>query len=217
MIEHDGIYLVPFTQETVALLVAWHNTDPWFDDVMSDVPGPKSALEIQSIYNAFLPPKGRLFVGGIKKDDKSGVVPIGVVALANIDHKNRTAEIYGGIGFEAERAKGYGNKAIAAIIKWGREELGLHRIEAWVKSKNKFAVSTLQSCGFVIECEMKDKIFQNGKFQNMTLLANTGRGEIDVDDFVKYYKEVEDKTVPVHAIGLLKQFIRWKYNLPSKE
>ena len=217
MIMGDGIYLVPYTQETVALLMAWHNTDPWFDDVMSETPGPKSALDIQNIYNAFLPPKGRLFVGGIKKDEKGTVIPIGIVAFANIDHKNRCAEIYGGIGFESEREKGHGNKVIAAAMKWAREELGIHRIEAWVKSHNKMAVNTLVSCGFVIECEMKDKIFQGGKFKNMTLLANTGKAEIDVDDFVKYYKDVEDKTVPGHAIGLLKQFIRWKYQLPSKE
>jgi len=214
MIVGDGIYLVPYTQETLALLTAWHNTDPWFDDVMSDVPGPKSVLEIQSIYNNFLPPKGRLFVGGIKKDDKGTVVPIGVVALSNIDPKNRCAEIYGGIGFEAERAKGFGNAAIKAVIKWARSELGIHRVEAWVKSHNKLAINTLMACDFVIECEMKDKIFQDGQFRNMTLLANTGRGELDVEDFVKYYKESEDKTVPAHAIGLLKNFIRWKYQLP---
>jgi RimJ/RimL family protein N-acetyltransferase len=157
---------------------------------MSDEVGPKSIVDIQNIYKQFLPPQGRLFMGAIrpidtmdpeatekfdeaKKKELSELVQIGVVAFCNIDAKNKSAEIFGGIGYPEMREKGYGIDAMKTLIAWGRKELGLHRIYAYCREENKLAVNSLQTAGFTMECHMKDAVFHGGKFENKILLANT--------------------------------------------
>jgi len=193
ILKGEKVYLIPYDETSIGLLVKWHEDDV-FDDVMSDERSPKSIIDIKNIYSRFLPPRGRLFIGAIKpidelkdeekqklspekKKEMEKLIPIGIIALADIDWKNRKAELFGGIGFKEMRNKGYGIDAIKTILNWARKELGLHRIYAYVKAHNKIAINSLKTAGFKVECEMKDAIYQDGKFINKVLMANVPRNK----------------------------------------
>jgi len=173
MIKGKKVVLLPYASADWNLLEAWHQ-DPWFDDVMSDEIRGKDQSDIISMYKRFSPPNGRLFMGArISKNQEEIPVKIGMVAITNIDWKNRKAEIVGGIGPVDLRNKGYGIDAIETVVDWARRQLGLHRIYAIVKAHNEAAIKSLQAAGFKIEGAMKDAHFQDGNFINKVMLANT--------------------------------------------
>lgn len=202
MIKGERVYLMPVTDLSMMLIAKWHE-DEWFDDVMSGERGPKSVIDLKNMYQQFMPPYGRLFMGCIRpseimeakdiaklsdtqKVSSNELVQVGVVALANIDWKNRKAEIYGGIGETGLREKGLGIDAMRTIIHWARLELGLHRIYAYVKEHNQIAINSLKTAGFTLECMMKDAAYQDGKFINKALLAATPREMKDKQGNVYY-------------------------------
>ena len=189
MIKGERVYLMPFNDLSLLLVQKWHE-DEWFDDVMSGERGPKSSVDIKNLYQGFMAPHGRLFVVCIKPSeimDKASIdalnpsqkekidelIQVGVVALTNIDMKNRKAEIYGGIGDKTLREKGLGIDTIQVMVKWARKELGLHRIYAYVKEHNQIAINSIKTAGFTLECMMKDACYQDGKFINKAMLACT--------------------------------------------
>ena len=202
MIKGDRVTLVPVNDITMALIVKWHE-DPWFDDVLSNECSPKSANDLRNFYAQFLPPAGRIFAATIvpldgmdekdkekldnkQKDMLAQPMQIGIIALTNIDMKNRKAEIFGGIGEPTLREKGYGIEGLGLMVKWARKELGLHRIYAYIKEHNQLAINSMKSAGFVLECMMKDATYQDGQFINKALMSSVPKELKDKNGNIYY-------------------------------
>ena len=91
----------------------------------------------------------------IKLQDTNQV--IGHCELAGIDLKHRTATFCRLlIGEKTLRGKGFGHDAIIEAIKYGFEELGLHRIELNVFDFNKGAIALYKKIGFKEEGLLRD-------------------------------------------------------------
>lgn len=168
IIKGKKIDLHPYDEGLIKFLFKWHNNDD-FDDLMSDEVGPKSVLDIKSIYSKFMPEQGgRLFIAATKEDVPK---PIGVVALSDINLRHRKAQIWGGIGETVDRRKGYGNEGIELMIKWASNQFMINRFYAYVKEHNTLAKNTLEKCGFVLDAIIKDDVFQDGEFKNTLLMS----------------------------------------------
>ncbi len=88
---------------------------------------------------------------------------IGTIGFYYIKPEHYRAEI-GYMLLPEFQGKGYVSEAIAAVVNYGFEAMGLHSIEALVDPENIASRAVLKKCGFVREAYFKENEFYNGKF-----------------------------------------------------
>lgn len=75
--------------------------------------------------------------------------PIGFTYLADIDHRNRTAEFGIVIGEGDCRGKGFGTETTQLVLSYAFSVLGLHNVVLKVYEFNKSAIRAYEKAGFV--------------------------------------------------------------------
>jgi ribosomal-protein-alanine N-acetyltransferase len=93
---------------------------------------------------------------------------IGGTSLINIDHQSERAEIAYWLGKPYWR-KGYGTEAARAIVKYGFEELGLHRINGRHLGRNPASGRVLRKIGMKHEGCQRQAYKKWGKFEDFEL------------------------------------------------
>ncbi len=76
---------------------------------------------------------------------------------------------YGELGYTLARehwGKGFMSEAIAAVVPFGFNTLGFHRVEAITRTANVASSRALEKNGFVQEGHFKENIFANGTFHD---------------------------------------------------
>ena len=96
---------------------------------------------------------------------------IGSVGLMYLDHRNQSAELGIVIGAKEHWGKGYGREAITVLLEYGFHTLNLNRIALRVDADHPAAIRCYKNCGFVMEGEMRQVIFREGKFFNQYLMS----------------------------------------------
>lgn len=97
----------------------------------------------------------------IKGDDTF----IGLIGFWRIVKEHHYAEL----GYMLSRAhwgNGYISEAIAAVVPFGFDTLGFHRVEAITRPVNVASIRALEKNGFQREGLLKESIFWNGEFQD---------------------------------------------------
>jgi RimJ/RimL family protein N-acetyltransferase len=97
--------------------------------------------------------------------------PIGVISLMNISEANDSAELSVILGHPEDRHHGYGAEAIATIIRYGFEELGLNRVGLSVFEFNEEAISTYEKVGFSEEGRLRQALKRDGIFHDAILMS----------------------------------------------
>lgn len=80
----------------------------------------------------------------------------------------------GEIGYELapdEWGKGYATEAARAIVRFGFEELGLHRIAAWTVADNTGSARVLQKLGMTLEGRLRDRERYKGRYWDVLMYA----------------------------------------------
>ncbi len=88
---------------------------------------------------------------------------IGFVRLQEIDWMHRVAQLNLGLGAPADRGQGYGQEALDLILRYGFDELGLHRIAAYLGSYNTGAARFLERNGFLLEVRRRLALARDGQ------------------------------------------------------
>ena len=96
---------------------------------------------------------------------------VGVVRLAPVDVVNRSARLGIGILDPARLGHGIGTEAIRLVLRWGFEELGLHRVSLTVIADNSRAVAAYTRCGFVVEGRFCDSVWLDGRWHDDLSMA----------------------------------------------
>jgi len=109
------------------------------------------------------------FVFGIELIESSKI--IGTCGIYEIDNISRKGELRMKIGNKDEWGKGYGKMALTQLLKFGFDDLNLHRIWLKVLEDNKGAIKIYINSGFEIEGKMKDEMFIQGKYKNVLLMG----------------------------------------------
>jgi [ribosomal protein S5]-alanine N-acetyltransferase len=99
-----------------------------------------------------------------KKDEQIRI--IGSVSLSNIIMGPFKSCFIGYRIDEQENDKGYATEAITEIIRFGFEELGLHRIEANIIPRNAASVRIAEKTGFTFEGLSKKYLKINGVWED---------------------------------------------------
>ncbi len=113
-------------------------------------------------------------------DDTQSMV--GMIDLSSIDLKNRSAILARVlIGERTLRGKGFGNEAIITTLRYGFEELGLHRIAINVLDFNKGAIELYKHLGFQQEGYLRDYFRIRGTYWSVYRMS------ILEDEFKKFH------------------------------
>ena len=95
---------------------------------------------------------------------------IGVVGPWRIDPENHRGEL-GYMLARAQWGQGLISEAIAAVVDYSFNVLGLHSMEAWTDSRNTPSMRALEKNGFVREAYFKENIFWDGAFSDSVVFG----------------------------------------------
>ena len=90
---------------------------------------------------------------------------LGLIGFWRMDKEHHLAELGYMLAHE-HWGKGYISEAIGALIPFGFNTLGFHRIEAITRPENAASIRALEKNGFVREAHFKENIFWNGSFHD---------------------------------------------------
>lgn len=96
---------------------------------------------------------------------------IGFVALFGIEWNNQCGKMAIGIGNPDFRNKGYGTDALRLILRYGFQELNLHRIGLDVISYNERAIHAYKKVGFRVEGQLRESVLRDGQKYNRILMS----------------------------------------------
>ena len=88
---------------------------------------------------------------------------IGQIAYFLVDSKNHFAEIEYCIGSEYQ-CKGYATEAAKAVIKYGFDEMNLHKVQICTKTINAPSKRVIEKCGLQYEGTLRDYFYMNGVY-----------------------------------------------------
>ena len=95
---------------------------------------------------------------------------IGTAMIFNFDHDAKRAEI--GYVFSRDHwGKGYGTECVALMSDFAFETLNLHKLHASVIDANVGSARILEKNGYVLEGQLKDHFFIEGKYYNDLLFG----------------------------------------------
>jgi RimJ/RimL family protein N-acetyltransferase len=97
--------------------------------------------------------------------------PIGVISLMNISEANDSAELSVIVGHPEDRHQGYGAEAIALLLSYGFEDLGLNRVGLSVFEFNEDAISTYEKLGFRREGRLRKALKRDDAFYDAILMG----------------------------------------------
>jgi RimJ/RimL family protein N-acetyltransferase len=97
--------------------------------------------------------------------------PVGVVSLMNVSETNLSAELSVIVGRPNDRSHGYGAEAIAMIVRYAFEDLGLNRVGLSVFDFNSAAISTYERLGFVHEGRLRRAVKREDGFRDALLMS----------------------------------------------
>jgi len=100
----------------------------------------------------------------IEVEDAEKTKAIGTISLNGINAKDHNATFGIAIGDKKYWSKGYGTEAAGLIIKYGFEQLNLHRINSGALSFNDRSIRMHLKLGFREEGRRREIIFRNGAY-----------------------------------------------------
>lgn len=95
---------------------------------------------------------------------------IGSVGLHNLDKANRNAEL-GYVVSHLYKDRGIATEASSEIVRYGIEELQLHRIYARVFPENRPSARVLEKMGFIKEGVLKESVYMYNRYHDTILYA----------------------------------------------
>ena len=165
MLVGENIILRPERKSDVEYFVEWYNDF----EVMQylDMYLPMTEREWTKLIEEFSIDRAgieALFV--IEMIDGDSFRPIGTVGLHNINSVDSNAMFGIDIGEKDCWSKGYGTEAGQLIIRYGFEQLNLHRIRSEVFSFNERSIRLHNRLGFAREGCRQESVYVNGKYHN---------------------------------------------------
>lgn len=159
-----GVRLVPLDQTHIALTRVWTN-DAELARLM-DRARPVSEDEHGAWFAALQGREDCRYFAILE-----GTAHVGNVWLWAIDARHRKAEIRIVIGDAAVRGRGVGTSAIDLVSRHAFEQLGLHRVYAYVLALNPRARRAFEKAGFALEGTLRDDRSVGDGFVDSYLLS----------------------------------------------
>jgi RimJ/RimL family protein N-acetyltransferase len=157
-----------------------------FAGTMAEINNPESS-KLTGTLEVFTPERIQTWLTGLPgRDDRADWAIIrqsdgaflGEVVLNELDEHNQSMNFRIALWNPEVYGKGYGTEATRAVIDYGLDVVGLHRISLSVFAFNPRAKRVYEKCGFVQEGVARDALFWDGVWVdsiNMSVLSSDPR------------------------------------------
>jgi RimJ/RimL family protein N-acetyltransferase len=163
----ERIELRRHARENYRLYGEWYG-DPEIWRLTSWAASPLSPSAVERLFeDRELSPTDDSFAIHLKGEEE----PVGVISLMNISEANDSAELSVIVGHPEDRHQGYGAEAIALILRYGFEDLGLNRVGLSVFEFNEDAISTYEKLGFRKEGRLRKAVKRDDTFHDAILMG----------------------------------------------
>lgn len=166
ILEGTDIYLRLMEEGDTELIIRWRNTDFVRRNFIYQKPFTRQGHEAW-IREMIDTGKAVQFIICAKNTGK----PMGSVYLRDIDENHRKAEYGIFIGEREATGKGFGTQAAKLMIRYGFEELNLHKLMLRVLAENIPARKSYEKAGFVEEAYLKDEVFLENCYKDVIYMA----------------------------------------------
>lgn len=96
---------------------------------------------------------------------------IGSIDFHRASPEDRAARLGIMIGDKAYWSRGYGTDAMRTFVRFGFEEMDLHRIDLTVDERNARAIACYQKCGFAEEARLRQDRYAEGAYHDTLIMA----------------------------------------------
>lgn len=96
---------------------------------------------------------------------------IGHIRLNILSAEDRKARMAMGIYDRRFWSRGYGSEALRLMLRYGFEDMGLHRIDLRVITYNKRAIRAYEKCGFVVEGVERESALVDGVWYDDVMMS----------------------------------------------
>ena len=163
-VETDRLLLRKFAYEDAGSML-----NNWVaDDSVQHMYGEPSYKTIDAVYSLL-----DKYIGGYNDDhyfrwaviEKESGECIGQIAYFLVDKNNHFGEIEYCIG-KAFQGRGYASEATRAVIDYGFDRIGFHKVQICVRPSNISSRRVIEKCGFEYEGSLRDYFYMDGKYED---------------------------------------------------
>ncbi len=164
--EQAGIYLRLMTYEDTDLIVNWRNSDAVRKNFIYQELFTRETHENWIRTKVETGEVVQMMICDIGTD-----APVGSVYLRDIDRHHNKAEYGIFIGEASARGRGVGTAAAKLMLRYGFEEIKLHRIYLRVLSGNAQAVRSYEKAGFLQEGYLREDVRIGDSYRDVIWMA----------------------------------------------
>ena len=170
MLKGEKVILRPVRRTDIEYFLKWFNDPEVIQYLEMYLPMTEMAEE-KYIENLGTTGAGTIVAFVIEAVDGKNSKPIGTVGLSNIHPKDHHSVFGIAVGEKDYWSKGYGTEAANLIIRYGFEQLNLHRITSSAKSFNERSIKLHKSAGFAEEGRQREADFENGAYHDRVIFG----------------------------------------------
>lgn len=168
MLVGENIVLRPPRRADIQNFLKWFNDQEVTQYLSLYLPMTEMAEEKYVEELGTKPDKVNLVIEAVEKE---GNRPIGSTGLSFISPKNHSATFGIAIGEKEYWSRGYGTEASRLIIRYGFEQLNLHRIFSMVIAFNERSLRMHRKLGFTEEGREREAQFKNGRYHDHVIFG----------------------------------------------
>jgi len=167
LIYGERIRLRAIEHDDLKVIVGWRNDPDIYSNFYEHEPL-SQAMQVKWFDNFLKRQDEKFWIAETLEDS----VPIGTIALIDIDLRNRKAEIGRVlIASNKHRNGGYGSEMFELILKYSFEHLNLNRLYLDVFAENAKAVSFYRKIGLTEEGCYRKHIFSRGAYRDILVFS----------------------------------------------
>jgi RimJ/RimL family protein N-acetyltransferase len=166
MLKGEKVSLRPVRRTDISLFLRWFNdpevtqylglylpmTEMGEEKWIEESAGSRAGSDVHLVIEALIKDSG---------------MAIGTIGLHQINPKDRTATFGIAIGEKDYWSQGLGTDAARTLIRYGFEQLNLHRINSTVYDFNERSYRMHKKVGFQEEGRRRKAIFKNGQYRDL--------------------------------------------------
>jgi RimJ/RimL family protein N-acetyltransferase len=163
MLKGNRVQLRPVKRSDITYFLKWFNDPEVIQYLGLYLPMTEMAEEkfIENMGTEISPSRVGLVIEALIGE---AAVPIGNTGLSSINSKDHFATFGIAIGDKDYWSKGYGTEATRLMIRYGFEQLNLHRISSNAVSFNERSIRMHLRVGFKEEAREREAVYKNGKY-----------------------------------------------------